>query len=314
MLASMITTSYCSAGDKEGLNEPVRLVITGDLKGTIRECHCPHGQPAGLARRKAIMDNLRDEKPEPIFIECGSLTDKNLREWELVLLGDLLRMMKYDVICCYVIDRKRISEVTSVIGLLGFASKMRKDSAFTYTVPASEDLLSEDVIRFVTNISNENYKIAIGTFTTLKNYTEDDEPVSDNFTNDKGWQDYISFINFGEESKQTLKVMICNWDYRDPDMPLIPETIDEDIPGLDVLIIGGSGNIEPEVVKQNELLVVYPGMYGEFIMVFDLWTENGTDVSKFEWETIPTETVLPDSVFLSLIDKTYKDRDKKFEK
>lgn len=75
---------------------------------------------------------------------------------------------------------------------------------------------------------------------------------------------------------------------------------------LDILIVGGGGFIHPDVVDHEGTLLVYPGIYGEYVTVLDIWTVNGNEISKFEWELIPSEGVKPDSEFVALIDSTLR--------
>jgi hypothetical protein len=53
-------------------------------------------------------------------------------------------------------------------------------------------------------------------------------------------------------------------------------------PELDLVIVGGGGFVEAEVKEREDLLVVYPGLYGGYVLVLDLWTEDGRSVSRYE--------------------------------
>jgi len=75
---------------------------------------------------------------------------------------------------------------------------------------------------------------------------------------------------------------------------------------LDLLIVGGGGFVEAEVKQQDGFLVAYPGLYGGYVLVVDLWTKDGKSVSRYEWEAIPTETAAPDSAFNARLTADYK--------
>jgi len=278
----------------------IRLVITGDTKGTIGECSCPHGQPAGLARRKAIFDRIRETTPEAIFLDCGSLTERDMLETELCLLVDLYQMLDYDAIGCYVIDFTRIGQLACcspkirIPLLIGNASQSGENLS-------GSNLQAASVTQPVILPQRGKKTIWIDVFTSLYNVAETDNPPNLNRYRLQDWKQYCKAVRDDNKLTSGLSVLICNWDYTDTDMATVPPDIKSNIPGLDVLIVGGSGNIEPEVVDREGLLVVYPGVYGEFVMVLDLWSGNGVDVDRFEWETIATETVVPDSTFTRMV-------------
>ncbi len=88
---------------------------------------------------------------------------------------------------------------------------------------------------------------------------------------------------------------------------------------LDLMILSGGGYVMPEARNVYEemyrsapqkfefdedkiILLAYPGDYNEFVLVLDIWTEDGSNISRYEWERIPTESVRPDSTFQALID------------
>lgn len=72
-----------------------------------------------------------------------------------------------------------------------------------------------------------------------------------------------------------------------------------------VVIIGGGGFVEPDVRLVDRLLEVYPGVYGEYVLNLAIWVEPDSGISSFQWEAIPTEAVLPDSSFNSIIETFY---------
>ena len=285
--------------------KPIRLVITGDTKGTIGECSCPHGQPAGLARRKAIFGRIRETTPDAIFVDCGDLTDRDMREAELCLLVELYKLLDYDAIGCYIEDLERIGQLAGrdpkirIPLLMGNVSQTGEDSS-------RSDFKITDLTKPVILPQPWKKTIWIDVFTSLYNVAETENPPDLNEYYLQNWKHYSNALRASNYLASGLSVMICNWDYTDPDMATVPSDLRSDMPGLDVLIVGGSGNIEPEVVNRDGLLVVYPGVYGEFVMVLDLWSKNGIDVDRFEWETIATETVAPDSIFVAMINDTLK--------
>lgn len=75
--------------------------------------------------------------------------------------------------------------------------------------------------------------------------------------------------------------------------------------GLDVVIIGGGGFIEPTVKRKSGFLEVYPGVYGEFVLLLELILKPESGISSFQWEAIPTESALPDSSFKAIIERVY---------
>lgn len=74
---------------------PVRVVVTGNLNGYIRECRCPDGSPGGLARRKTAFDRIRAATPGAIFIDCGEVLRPGMSEAEVRLADELYQSLPY---------------------------------------------------------------------------------------------------------------------------------------------------------------------------------------------------------------------------
>ncbi|HHE46555.1 MAG TPA: hypothetical protein ENL08_02480 [Bacteroidetes bacterium] len=273
----------------EGDDMAFRLAVTSDLRGAIRECHCPHGQPAGLARRKTIFDEIRHETPDAVFIECGSLTDSQV---EPRLLVDLLNELDYDLICCYMVDYERIRSRST-----GDSVPVNLPLSFcNYTGKERGQPFPE--LKF--NRSTEPGLMII-TFTSLYNCSEADTVLSGDYQL-LSWDETVALHSTQVKDFVGVTAAVCNWDYSDPDMQAVPPDIRSELPGLDLIIIGGSGYIEPEAVMKNGLLVVYPGVYGEYVLLVDLWSADNVSISRFEWEAIPTETARADPEFVNMIE------------
>ncbi|NQU04591.1 MAG: hypothetical protein HQ568_00750 [Calditrichaeota bacterium] len=286
-----------SADDKKA---DITLVITSDLKGAIRECQCLYGQPGGLARRKTIFDQIRRKTPEAFFIESGDLTNERN---EIALFIDLFIRLKYDLICPHMIDYDRLYKGVNgeiISGWLPFSFANLKSNYFSS-------------ISFTPFIDSEK-ELLIITFTSLYNQAETDSMPDIYNYQLLNWEETV--IRFSDTIRdfKGISVIICNWGYVDPDMPTVPEDITVNLPGIDVIIVGGSGYVEPEVKEESNVLAVYTGSYGEYVLVFDIWKDNNGGISRFEWQAIPTETAAPDSLFTNLIEKVYKSETKTFER
>ncbi|MDP8240601.1 MAG: hypothetical protein P9X24_16035 [Candidatus Hatepunaea meridiana] len=257
--------------------------------GVIKDCSCPHGQPGGLARRKTVFDNIRKETPNAVFIDCGNLTDKNVNQ---ELLRELLYKLQYDVICCYMCDYERLYSNKTTKLNPGDLPLLLCNYIYDKNIETlAQPLVKDDIDPSVLIISYTSQSILSGTDSTA--ISKDNKLLS--------WEDTINKYGTQSSKFNGIVVLVCNWDYNDTDMLTVPPTIIQDWKGLDVIIIGGSGFIEPEVKRENGVITVYPGIYGEYVLILDIWSENGKDISKFEWEVIPTETVMPDSTFEVLI-------------
>lgn len=277
---------------------PLRLVITGDLHGAVKDCICPHGQPGGLARRKTIFDDIRRETPDALFIACGSLTDdQNGNELDLLLYG-LLFDLHYNLICCYMDDWERLSPFIWA----EFDPPLEQLPFLNCNIASHrpiEKLTQEMIV-------GRDSSLMVVAYTNLANYAEKDSIFLDLEYQLLNWQETVEKYSAIVKDFKGLSALICNWDYKDPDMPTVPPGLMTELPDLDLIIIGGSGFIDPLVKSGTGLLVVYPGVYGEYVLVLDIWSENGRDVSRFEWEAIPTESVAPDSTFENIIEKSIK--------
>ncbi|MCF7809476.1 hypothetical protein K9N50_00660 [bacterium] len=314
ILSFYIIASVSSSLFAETGNADLRLVITGDLKGAVRECACLYGQPGGLARRKNIFDQIRREMSEALFIEYGNLTNEQTNP---LLLKDLFNKLKYDLICPYMIDYDRLQDdlgdSVNSQKLPFYFSNLKENNCDSF-VSCNLSCIIRDVGFEKKPTTYSKNELLIISFTSLYNKAETDTTPKMYNYNLMDWDETIGrFRNTIKEFKG-ISVLICNWDYANLDMQTVPESIDIDLPGLDVIIIGGSGYVEPEVREECGVLSVYTGNYGEYIMVLDLWKNTSSGVSKYEWQAIPTEIAEPDSLFSKEIEKFYKLETKTIER
>ncbi|NQT35214.1 hypothetical protein HQ587_08490 [bacterium] len=305
----------------------VRLVITGNMMGAIKECKCPSGQPGGLARRKIILESIKQEMPLPVLIECGSLTDEEIKPFEAELFTSLMVKSDYDIICSYITDLNRLlathPDPTSVgklplmmNNLMSVEKQSRnnlgdKHGSITLTGYPSADESQAGETPWISNL-NQTY-LMILTFTHMSKLKTEQDILLENDYNLLNWQQFGDQIKQQIDDYRGLTGLVYNWQDRDDEIPLFPADIRTVIPGIDLVIIGGTALVEPEVKSEDGLLTIQPGIYGEYVLIVDLWSENRVEISRFEWEVIPTETVLPDSTFQSIIDSYYSKLEISFE-
>jgi len=250
-----------------------RLVITADMMGAINECDCPGGQPGGLARRKSIFDAVRLDKAKTVFIDCGTLLKDDMSTAEINLTFDLLDLLSYDLISYTDHDYKFITKTTDFQSstLKGNLSKQR--SSFL------------DGNIYITALSGDN-SVA------------------------KGWESTVS--------QTGISVIALNEDVAGK-FQILPDEIEQSSFPLDIIIFYGSGyieaGVEPYQLKgssgdgstiSKEILIARAGIYGEYVLVIDIWTEDGDEVSRYEWEAMPTEAYPPDSTFHAKINYIYE--------
>lgn len=302
----------------------VRLVITGNMMGAVKECKCPNGQPGGLARRKIIIDRIKQEILPTVLIECGSLTDEEIKPFEAELFTSLMIRSEYDVICSYITDLDRlltthpdpasIGKLPLMINNLMSVEKQSfnnlGDRHRSITL-AGYSISQSGEIPWILNL-NQTY-LMILTFTHMsKLKTEQDNQLENEYSL-LNWQQFADLIIQQIDDYRGLVGLVYNWQDRDDEIPLFPADIGTVIPGIDIIIIGGTALVEPEVKSEDGLLTIQPGIYGEYVLIVDLWSENRVEISRFEWEVIPTETALPDSTFQSIIDSYYNELESSFE-
>ncbi len=313
-----------------------RLIITGGLKGAVKECHCPNGQPGGLARRQTIIQQLRSESPaQTTVLDCGRLTRDGEEPLEAVLLGELICLMPYNFICCYLVDFHQIF----------FNEICRSDN------PAKIPLYKEmnnrmtikDILKKGSNkwpfgcifrdssstealLQRYNYYTGLGSVLQMcpaivfhvQTAWFEREDVKDNLV------DSLSrFYHCGPQREtdpwpkafeaEGLTVNIRN--LRDMDDFLGPvqelDVCGADLTNLDVAIFGGGGYLEPEVFTVNHLITAHPDDFGAFVLALDLWTKDGRTISRFEWEAVPSDGVPPDTAFQRRINAVYEQLNRK---
>jgi len=349
-LCTLIIVSLCCASE----NSDVRLVVTGNLMGAIRECHCPTGQPGGLARRKTIFDDIRNETPEAIFIECGRLTNDKMDEEEIEILKVLLDVLDYDLINCYLIDYyKAVSVCLSHrdIYYMPGTNKNRKRSPSNYTslqkcnlnLPFESDLLhgkqstwNEESLDkwelkrkrlFEFSYSGRD-SVVIATRTANYEYVNVDTVIRKRFSLDKPYDLSVSNgkneVTPSDFPSNALSVLVRNMVFGDDpsqDECEIPMELHgtKYLPNLDVVILGNDGHTEPDVEKsplqnyysqeseipKKDILIVRPGLYGEYVIVLDLEITDDFEIASFEWEAIPSKSVVPDSSMQMFISNSY---------
>ncbi|MBT7789717.1 MAG: hypothetical protein HN757_12645 [Calditrichaeota bacterium] len=337
ILSTLIISSFASASE----NANVRLVVTGNLMGAIRECRCPSGQPGGLARRKTIFDNIRKETPDAIFIDCGRLTrDKVITNGfqekdEIQLLEELYLTLDYDVINSYLVDYLRFVN-WSAIDYLGW----KRRGMFKYIAPNDLNFSFERVTNPVQMRSLDEpdnlekwalmrkYNFEFGelesdrivVYTRTANYENAtvDTLISNRFsvaqpydTSDPNGINELIQSDFTSTALSVLvNNIVFNKDQSQDESEIPIELYDtENLRNLDVVIVGNDGFVEPAVeksplvnyypkgtiVSEKDILIVHPGLYGEYVIVLDLSIDANYEILNHEWEAIPTAGAKQDS-------------------
>ena len=291
-----------------------RLVITADMMGAINECDCPGGQPGGLARRKSIFDVVRVETPDAVFIDCGTLSINKMKYNEIDLTVELLDALDYNLI-----------------------NGSRDDFMITMGKPRFQTNKNENISGEMVTIKKYNLPFSYGlfslvAFTITRDYEKNINPFQYNLAMMDG-KIKVTPISSGWITPDTY-----SWDFSitqtgisiivsglvesdNREFPSIPSGEKESNYPLDLVIFSGGGYVDASVetfsisrtdsggsVKAKKILVARAGIYGEYVLVIDIWTEDGNEISRFEWEAIPTEVYPPDSTFQAKIDRIYEGR------
>ena len=271
-------------------SDSAHLVVTGNLKGAVKECVCPHGQPGGLARRKTIFDRIRQEQPESVFVDCGKLLGKEPDSSGVDKIIRLYKRLSYDLLSHHLDDYRAIVK-------LGFTKQLIElpvmfDIPYDCLIDLDDTAirLNDYFTRGLVDKNSGNARMLSSAGWEMLFYTyRGSHDSNDNAGEFPGLIGIIYNLSIDEDN---VGVEF----FTNPDSSGF-------IPGVDVVIIGGGGYIESEVIEENDVLVIYPGVYGEFVLQIDIRSETGTEVSGFEWVVTPTESVIPDSTFNSIIEK-----------
>lgn len=348
ILSTLLIVSFASASE----NADVRLVVTGNLMGAIRECHCPSGQPGGLARRKTIFDNIRSETPDAIFIETGRLTNDKMDGHEIELQKLLLYRLDYDIVNCYLIDFYRVTpglifkgdlkpdQLKSLVPYSGeidnfwpklntFPFELNLDQILGSTRRnKSPDLTLLNRIRVFEFDSVSGNKVVIASRTANYEYALLDSLIKKRYSIEKPYDisnsGGINEITPSDFPSDALSILVRNMvigDNPEQDENEIPVELhgSENLKNLDIVVLGNDGYIEPDIEKsslqnyypensvipEKDILIVRPGLYGEYVLVIDIDVNDRYDISSFEWEAIPTRSVEPDSSMQSYINQYY---------
>ena len=349
ILSTLFITLIASASEQHD----VRIVVTGNLMGAIRECKCPTGQPGGLARRKTVFDNIRQETPEAIFIECGRLMNDKMDEEEIEILKILLNVIDYDIVNCYLIDyyratpvrlshrdmfyRPGVKKMTRRLSSnythlqkcainFPFKSDPQQEKQSTWTEELSDKWLLSRKCRFEFK-PDINANVVMITRTANYEYVRVDTLIRKRFAVENPYD--LSASNGKNEitpsdfPTDALSVLVRNMVFGDDpsqDENEVPTELHgtENLRYLDIVILGNDGHIEPDIEKsplrnyypenlkvpEKDILIVRPGLYGEYVIVIDVRDEEFV-ISSFEWEAIPTRSVVPDSTMQSFINEFY---------
>jgi|GEM_PF-6493791 len=311
----------------------LRLVVTGNMKGSYKSCHCPWGQPGGLERRKTIFDRLRGERADNIFIDCGRLTHEHLDSCETAVIMDLMGQLNYSAIVPYVVD----------FDLLPWPNSSKPPLPYVMSnltrIPPDFDPSSNPIHQFpwysgvrrlkvnkapIINLTDVSAMIIGETapFEMRDTASVSQRRVLDYYQLEPNTQvgsrglmtPYDGFPdNFPVNVNNFAGLLIYVRNILDSEDSFIDDVrfgFSTDTLGfwkqLDVLVVGGGGFIEPKVQKVGDLLVVYPGLFGGHVTVVDLWLEGDRRIAKYEWQAIPTESAPIDSGFVRRIENCGK--------
>lgn len=305
----------------------IRVVATGNLMGALKACHCPHGQPGGLARRSTIFRRIREKSPRALFIDCGRLTSDKLDPGESALLRNLVQRLDYDIVNCYLEDFFHLAFPPGQFAKPGIPAGwntadegMPDEINLPFTMRYSGDS-SQAVFVERRDIRTSFYRgsqiIEVITL-TANDETRGEIPVTlRHYVSSTGYD--INRCSFSSEqapfpmpdSVFTLVLWNTVEDTAGVEEPLekIMDELHGGLENADLVIVGGGGYIEPEVRRVENLLYALPGVYGEYVLVIDLWLDDDNHVTAFEWEAVPSESALPDSSFDATISGYYRNQD-----
>ena len=246
-----------------------RLVITGDMMGAINECDCPGGQPGGLARRKSIFDAIRKETPDAVFIDCGKLFSDNMSKEEIELSVDLLNLLDYDLIRSNRFDFDKLDSAKTL--------KALTDQEFS---------MFGGKLKFGWN------GFQIWQQPNSKKITpKPDLSISIGIDNNK-----YKGMDFGMTFplQQSDIGIFYDSGYTEPNVEVLHHEVHTGV---------------AEIRYDQTILIAKPSMYGEHVLLLDVWMhDTWPTISRFEWQSIATETYPPDSTFQAKIDLIYKDK------
>ena len=89
--------AFCGCGHVDAVE--VVLLYTGNTQGFLEVCGCSDNQLGGVARRAALVRDLRHKHPQAILVDAGGLFagDTALDQLRCAVHVDAMRAMKYDV-------------------------------------------------------------------------------------------------------------------------------------------------------------------------------------------------------------------------
>lgn len=290
-------------------NDKVTLVIIGNITGSIRECLCPHGSAGGMPRLTNAIADVHKNNPDAIIVHVGRLTDDYRIVEETKLLAEIYSTFNCDVSNLYLNDFQHLMNAG-----VGFENAFFNDIPKHYTtfqkVADGHFRRKNKQFRIVRNGNKVN-------FTTITANNQIEQNNTKFVTMLKRFDGY-NVIDRSHSTEQIplvskgINVLLYNIVEKRGD-DSFGKTVPEDVrntSGYDVVILGGGGFFEPEVLElenknngSEKRIAIFPGVYGEYIVQLDLWFNNKGNIEKFEWELHYTGTVMPDETVKQRIEE-----------
>ncbi|MDP8205161.1 MAG: hypothetical protein P9L92_00720 [Candidatus Electryonea clarkiae] len=91
LIVSILTSCLFSGCGSDSTNEPIDVIYTGNLMGTIAPCSCPNRKAGGLPRRATIFDSLESNPAYRVILDAGNFAsirpDIGPKKTEVLLAG-----------------------------------------------------------------------------------------------------------------------------------------------------------------------------------------------------------------------------------
>lgn len=306
-LISILLAFFIANGEVIAENNAIRFVIMGNISGVLRECICPQGTSGGIARLTTAIEQIRKDSPNAIFLDGGRLTSRFNNDDEIRLLADLYYDLRMDVNNFYLEDYFLFHRAELALEQLFCGSQHKMYIPFKQLEAGKLERINQHIV-----IKKASVDVNITTVTANFDFTKSHKDLV------KLWH-YIEGYNVIDRSRdpeaipqanEGLNVLMYNLVESQEDVDFgknVPAEV-ESAKGYDVVIIGGGGFFEPELrecLSNKETgktkLVVFPGVYGEHIIVLDIIVDGDGGIVSYEWELLFTGSVLPDETVLEKV-------------
>ena len=274
----------CGAAD-------VTLVYSGQTHAMIYHCNCPYEPDGGVARRAALIRQLRNENPAMLLVDSGGYTagglmDENTQNADLDIRRSIVNIKAMDLM--------RYDAVGVGDDEFNFGRKFWEDTLSKTKLPLVSANINSPFVKPWIIKEAAGVKFGITSVGPLFVSQKADgirvtEPR-------KALEEAVAQL----KSKGAQVIILLGYLGESEDTKLIRE-----VPGVDILIIGRNVANQDNMLKVNQTLILKPSWQGRRLDKLSLSIDNGT-IKQYKLDQLRlSDQIQPDPAVLTFLPQCF---------